>query len=151
LIALRTQLEGPLSDLPARRGDILTNVDNYVTDATTRLARAATFALPQAGWGFVYDFKRRVFSAILTQAANLVTRWNARLTEFQDLLDEEAALPGTATAARRFELLTRAERLISTTPTDPLTSTPAAFRTDLINTKRPAFEARRDAFAALQN
>lgn len=151
LVAFRTQLEGPLSDLPARRGEILTNVDNYVTNGVALLARAATFVVPQAGWGFVYDFKKRVFSAILAQAASLVTRWNEKLAEFQDLLNEEAALPGTASALRRFELLTRAERLISTTPTDPLPVTPAAFRTDLITGTRPAFEARRDAFVALQN
>ena len=71
LQALQTQIEGPLSDLKNRLNEILTNVDQYADDVVNLLSRAAMFVVAQAGWGFAYDFKRRVFSAILKQCADL--------------------------------------------------------------------------------
>lgn len=137
--AFQTQLEGPLSDLANRRGEILTEVDNYVADLTALLARAASFVVSQAGLGLAYDFRRRTFSAILGQVAERVTRWNDHLTEFSARLAEEAALPPTATDEERFALLLRAESVISTSTTNPPPATPAALRTHLETVKRVAF------------
>lgn len=148
--ALAAQLNGPLSDLDNRRGEILTDVDAYVADVTALLVRAAAFALPQTGWGFAYDFRRRTFTALLDQAAGLVTRWDKKSVEFTARLNEEAALPGTATDAERFFILQNAERTISTTPT-PLPATPGAFRTHLVNVVEPAFAAKRGDFVNLAN
>ena len=161
--AFQTQLEGPLSDLDNRKNEILTNVDQYVDEIVDLLARAAMFAVAQAGWGFAYDFKRRVFTAILKQAfdpdppspgqlkQDLVTRWNDKLAEFNARLNDESALPVTATDEERFALLTQAERAISTVATSPLPATPAVLRNDLVNVKLPAFIARRDQFADLED
>jgi hypothetical protein len=151
LAAFQTQLEGPLADLENRRAEILANVDDTIGDVTALLARAAAFAVAQAGWGFAYDFKRRTFAAILEQCAELVNRWNARLDEFEARLLEEQALPASATDQERFDLLLEAERAISTTATLPLPPTPALFRTGLENIKRPAFENKRGDFAGVQN
>jgi len=149
--AFRTQVQGPLSDLTNRRGEILTHVDNYIADLVELLARAATFVIAQAGWGFAYDFRNRTFTAILTQAANLVTRWTARLIDFDAKIAEHDALPGTATDGQRFAVLIQAERIISTVATNPLPATPALYRADLVGARRPLFEARRDQFADLRN
>jgi hypothetical protein len=75
LAAFQAQLDGPLSDLATRRGEILLHADDYVHDLIPLLMRAATFVVVQAGWGFVYDFKRRTFAAMLEQADSLVQRW----------------------------------------------------------------------------
>jgi hypothetical protein len=91
IVALRTQLEGPLGDLENRRTEILSDVDDYIDDLVPLLARAALFVVPQAGWGFAYDFRRRVYSTILTQAAERAQAWEARLDEFNARIAEEAA------------------------------------------------------------
>lgn len=65
LQAFQTQIEGPLSDLENRLNEILTDVDQYADDVVNLLSRAAMFVVAQAGWGFSYDFRRRVFTAIL--------------------------------------------------------------------------------------
>lgn len=131
----QTQLEGPLADLTNRRNEILMDVDTYVDGLLGFLPRAATFGVTQAGWGFVYDFRRRTYFAILKQYADRVARWNARLNDFNARMLEEQALPAAATDQQHFDLLLEAERAISTVATSPLPSTPAAFRADLENTK----------------
>ncbi|HEX8187999.1 MAG TPA: hypothetical protein VF586_06600 [Pyrinomonadaceae bacterium] len=151
LATFQAQLEGPLSDLPTRRGEILSDVDQYVTDLAALLARAATFAVLHAGWGFAYDFKRRVFDAILQQAAELVARWDEKLSTFDDRMTDEGLLPVTAKNLQRVELLRQAERAISTATATPLPTDPDPYRTDLLNVRRPAFVAKRDQFANLQN
>lgn len=150
LAVFQTQLEGPLSDLANRRDEILAGVDDYVADASALLARAATFSMAQAGWGFAFDFKRRSYNAILQQCAELVSRWDTRLGQFDALLLEEQLLPGTASDEERFNLLARAERAISTIATVPLPMDPAGFRAGLENIKQPAFVAKRDQFAGIQ-
>lgn len=165
LDAFKTQLEEPLSDLENRKGEIIANADQNVDDLVDLLSRAATFVVAQSGWGFAYDFKRRVFKSILLQVfdpapppageqhKDLLGRWQEKLDEFNALLAAEAALPVTATDAERFALLRLAERAISTTLL-PLPPTPAEFRDDLdnaVSSKRVDFEAKRDQFAALND
>jgi len=150
LLAFQAQVEGPVSDLASRRGEILTDVDNYIASLVPLLKRAALFAIPQAGWGFAYDFRRRTVAAILKQCDKLVTRWGDRLSEFAAAIAAHDALPATATDPQRFQALRVAERAISTVATDPLPPTPAAFRNDLVTIKQPDFVAKRDQFAAIQ-
>jgi hypothetical protein len=148
LAAFQPQLEGPLSDLTNRRGEILAHADDYVNDLVPLLMGAATFAILQAGWGFAFDFKRRTYSAILTQASGLVSRWNDKLTEFDALIVKAGA---AATDEDKFDLLAQAERAISTIATTPLPATPAIYEANLTGVKRPAFAAKRDQFDAVQN
>ncbi len=151
LAVFQAQLEGPLSDLANRRGEILANVDNYVDQSVELLARAALFAIPQAGWGFVYDFKRRTFVQLLEQATQLVARWNQRLSEFDDLITQFDNLPPAATVEEKFTLLTQAETLISTALTNPLPADPNVFRTDLVTLKKAAFIAETGLFDNLKD
>lgn len=150
LAVFQAKLEGPLSDLDTRRDEILTDVDEYVDQIVDLLARATTFVVAQAGWGFAYDFKRRVFTAMLKQAADLVVRWNDKLTEFNVRLNEEAALPLTATDEERLAILLEAERAISTAATAPL-PLPFEFRDDLINIKLPPFVTKLGDFDDLND
>ncbi len=161
---LRTELDnfvsnidgpvGPLADPDNRRGELIDNANTYVEDLVSFLARAAAFAIPQTGWGFAYDFRQRVFRAILEKCAELVTRWNERLVEFDGLMLAYDNLPGTATDQEKFDLLLRAERLVSTTATSPLPPSPDAFKADLQDPqtgKRAAFAAKLDEFDAVKD
>ena len=148
LAAFQAGLQAPLSDLTNHRGDILADADNYVSAVVPLLMRAATFAIVQAGWGFAYDFERRTYAAILSQAADLVQRWNDKLVDFDSLIGE---VPAAATDADKFDLLAQAERAISTAATTPLPATPGDYETLLTTVKRPAFVAKLNQFAAVQN
>jgi hypothetical protein len=148
IAAFKATIDGPLGDLANRRDEILTDVDSYVTTIADLLARAATFAVPQSGWGFAYDFRRRSFQAILQQSADLVVRWDAKIAEFNARLADATA---ATTDETKFEFLAQAERAISTIPTTPLPATPAVYEADLTGVKLPAFVAKRDQFAAVEN
>ena len=149
LLGLLPSLEGPLGDLENRRGELLTAADDLVTTFAGLAARAASFGIPQAGWGFAYDFQRRAFAGLLSRAAALVEHWEQKHTAFLERIDEHDALPGTANAQKRFRLLQLAEREITTVLTDTATTTPAQFRDDLLNLTLPPFLAKRAQFEAL--
>jgi hypothetical protein len=147
--ALALVHEARLADLATRRDELVGYVDADLDTLVTVLASAARFGIAQAGWGFAYEARRRVFAALLAQAAETVASWDARLVEFGTWLDREAALPGTATDVQRFVILEKAERVLATTSTVPLPPTPAQFRDALTDVLMPAFVAKRDQLAAL--
>lgn len=147
LATYAARIDGPLADLDNRRGEILTGIDTSIDDLAALLFRVALFGIPQAGWAFAYDFRRSCFATMLAQAAELVTRWDGKLAEF-DARVAEAGL--AATDEEKFELLTQAERAISTIITSPLPALPT-YLNDLVNVKRPAFVAKRADFDAFKN
>jgi hypothetical protein len=151
MAAFQSQIEHPLADLDHRANEILANIDNYIAALLDFLPRAAAFAVAQAGWGFVYDFKRRVYSAVLKQCADRVLRWNDRLAEFGARMLEEQLLPAAATNQQRFDLLIQAERAISSIPTSPLPASPAAFRGDLESIKLIAFSQKLVELSDIKN
>jgi hypothetical protein len=142
-VAFKAALDAPLSDIVANRAVLLTGADTYVTDIAALLERAATFAVPQSGWGFAYDFRRRTFAAILELCKEVVTRWDEKLVEFNARLADAAS---AATDEARFDFLTQAERAISTIATTPLPATPALYLAQLTGAKQPAFVAKRALF-----
>ncbi|MFI6676865.1 hypothetical protein [Kribbella sp. NPDC050470] len=147
LAAYAASIDGPLADLDNRRDEILTGIDTFIDDLAALLARVALFGIPQAGWAFAYDFRRNCFATMLAQAAELVTRWDGKLAEF----DARVVEAGTAaTDEEKFELLTQAERAVSTIITSPLPASPATYEADLVTVKRPAFVAKRIEFDAFE-
>jgi len=144
-----THLQNLLSDLSTHRDEILTDVDDYVTQVAALLARAATFAIPQSGWGFAYDFQRRTFASILQFGAEVAARWADRLDEFDGLIATHDALPPIASVDEHYRVLTQAERVISTAPMSPVPATPALYRSALLMVTRPAFVAKRQQFVDL--
>jgi hypothetical protein len=148
LTAFQGVLDPLLADLTAHRADILAQVDDFVDQLAPLMMRAATFTIVQAGLGFAYDFKRRTYSAILQQAADLVQRWDDKLTDFDNLVAQSHTV---ATDKDKFDLLAQAERTISTQATSPLPATPADYETMLTTVKQPAFVAKRDQFDQLNH
>jgi hypothetical protein len=142
-------IEVLVEDVEANRNAILANVDGYASDISALLERAAAFAIPQTGSGFVYEFRQRVFRSILDKAAALVSRWDDRDEQFGLLIDDYNALPMMWPDEEKFGLLTRAERLISTTSTLPRPMMADDLRDELVNIKEVAFLIKRDAFDAL--
>jgi hypothetical protein len=121
-----------------------------MNDFNELLARASSFGIPQTGWGFTYSWKAATYSGLIDQLKALVDRWTTRLNDFDTAMTAYAALPGTTTDDERFEVLQRAELLISTALTDPRPATPADLEIAL-TAKRTAFDAKRGQFAALLN
>jgi hypothetical protein len=137
-----------LEDIPNNHTQILAEVDAHIATAIDLLTSANRFGIPQSGWGFVLDWKRRTFNDSLKQVRELVERWQQRLDQFGALLTEYDTLSGTATDQERFDLLQQAERLISTSITNPLPATPNALRTAVV-AKRTTFSNKRDNFNAI--
>ena len=144
LQAYTTAYRALLADPVANREAILSTVDDRATDLVELLARAAGYGLPQCGWSFAYGGLRRGYAGIKAACADLVTRWDGRVVEFQGLLEQDTDAPSPE---ERTRVLTAAERAISTVPLPP--QPPDAFRAALLSTVLPAFEARRQAFAAI--
>lgn len=122
--------------------------DTTVTQLATILASAARFNVPQTGWGFAYDTRQRLFRSILAKHAETAVRWTAKLAEFDLLITMYNALPVDAADATRYDMLTAAERLISTEITPPMVP-PNDIRDALVTTKKPAFQARLAQLAAI--
>jgi hypothetical protein len=142
------ELETLLADVATNRGQILAEVDVFIDRITALLSIAGSFGIPQAGWGFAFEFKRQAFSGILRKVRELLNRWNGKLAQFDALLEEFDDLPATAVDRQKFEVLQTAERLISTTLTMPLPATPNDYRIILMN-KRGAFMSRLSLFQGI--
>ena len=142
-----TALDPLLADQPARRQDVLDGMDGFIDDAAALLQRAARLGLPQSGWGFALVWRRDQFGGLVTRLRERVARWDERLAEFGQILQEELALPGGTPDEDRIRLLQRAETVVSTT-IDPLPGNVGDLRT-LVAAKGAALEARRDALDQL--
>jgi hypothetical protein len=136
-----------LADPVAYRDAIIAGVDGLLGDAAKLLERATRNALPQAGWGFITEWKRAAFADFIAAVANWVARWDARRADYAAKLAAYNALPAGTTDADRFKAL-RAMELTVSTALVPLPATPA----DLLATvqgKQANFQAVRDQFHAI--
>jgi hypothetical protein len=136
-----------IADPVANRAAIVAGIDGFIDTAAALIERAARFNLPQSGWGFVYAWRQRAVGDLLRQVRALVTRWDAKLADFDVRITAYDALPAATDDVERFKALHAAE-LVIVAQVDPPPATPAALRT-LLDTKRADFQARRDGFAAV--
>ena len=136
-----------LADPVANRAALVGGIDNFIDQVIGLLEQAAWFGLPQAGWGFAYDWRRSALADLMAQVTALVTRWNARLASYDTQIAAYDTLPAGTPANARFAALQTAEALI-TTALKPLPALPATLRADL-DGMRAAFVAKRDALAAI--
>jgi hypothetical protein len=136
-----------VADPVANRAAIVGGIDGFLDGAVELLARAASFGLPQCGWGFAFAWKHTAFVDLFAKVRDLITRWDAKLADYDARIAAYDALPAGTPDDTRFQALQAAEILIATR-LDPRPSTPAALRTAL-DTKRAAFVARRDQFQAI--
>jgi len=132
-------LQGALVGFAA--GAIGANLDTSLDQFVDLLSTASLLGIGQASWGALYDRKRRIFQQVIDQVQQLVTRWDARLAQFDQLMTDFGHLPPSSTNEQRFDLLRSAERLVSTQPTNPLPPQPAAFK-NTVAAKRTALATR---------
>jgi hypothetical protein len=135
--ALKTRLD----NVDNQRAQIIADIDTSIDAMVELLATGALLAIPQTGWGTLYDSRRQIFTGVLDKVREVVSRWEVRLAEFDQLLIDYANLPGTAMDEERFELIRSAERLISTQPINPAPALPDDFRDD-VAAKRAPFATR---------
>ena len=97
--------------------DIILNIDNYINNVAMLFKEISRFGLPQTGIGILLEWKRQHFELLRNKIGELIVRWENKLTEFDSLISDYNALPGTATDEERFNLLQKAELKISSVST----------------------------------
>jgi len=120
-------------------------IDETITAMVELLSRAGSFNIAQTGWGLLYDWRRQMFGGALGKVRELTDRWTGNLSKHDVLILDYDNLPVTATDEEKFDLLQRAERLVSTQPIAPLPALPDNFKAVIVG-KRLTFEARLNDF-----
>ena len=141
------QIVAPLDDLATRRQEVLDALDEHIETAAQLFARAASFGVPQTGWGFAYAWRTREATALVARVNARAAVWAARLTDFDTLLAEFDALPADRQGEERLIRLRRAEISVSATVSE-VPPDLADLRAALPG-RRNAFEARRATLAAV--
>lgn len=136
-----------VADPTANRGAIIAGIDGFLDSAVALLERASRFNLGLSGWGFAYAWKHTAFVDLFAAISGLVSRWQQKLADYDAKITAYDALPPATTDTVRFQLLSAAELVISTS-LDPLPPTPAAMRAAL-DAKRATFVARMAQFQAI--
>ena len=143
-----TKVRDALSTLGAALGafdaDALT-VDAAIDQAIVLFERASRFGLQQVGWGFLYEWRRRVFSEVLSRVQNVVTRWQQRLDDFVAGFAAYKQESGSMTSDERFDALIRLDGLLAALPISPGPGSPAAYEQALDGPGNP--QSRRRRFA----
>src|SRR5688572_299888 len=117
------------------------DIDQLITDFTDAARELTKFGIPAAGIGSSFEWARLRFTEVIKKLDELITRWQQKLVDFQDLLDAYDALDPLTPVEERIAQLAVIERVLSTKPMDPPPATPLQFRSDLDLVVRAAFEA----------
>ena len=94
---------------------IIINIDNFINGVAVLFKEISLFGLPQTGFGFILEWRRQHFKLLRSRIEKLIARWDNKLTEFDTLIADYNALPGSATDEKRFNLLQKADLKISST------------------------------------
>ena len=140
-------LSAPLADPVARRGQLLSGVDGFLTRYADLLLTAGGLGLVRSGWGELVMWRRGRFADVLAAVQVTADRMSASLAEAVALIAEYDALPPGA-PEQRFALLQQAERLLTTAPTSPRPGTPQQLRA-IVGNRRTAFTNRLSALTAV--
>ena len=142
-----TPLQALLADPVANRSALIDGTDAALDAAVELLQRAALLGLPQAGWGFCYEWRQQAMRDLYATVRGFVTRCDSRLAAFDAAITDYAALPAGTADSVRFQALQAAEAQV-VAHLDPLPATPADMRAAL-PAKRAALAAKRTAAAAV--
>jgi len=120
--------------------NLINNIDSFINELSGIFANVGMFGLPQTGTGYLYDWRRRVFSELMKKIEAVEVRLQDRLRQYDTLITNYDA---NWSDAEKHALLQKAERLITTTSTFPLPS-PDNYFDRLVNIRRPAYEEQLD-------
>jgi hypothetical protein len=108
------------------------------------LHQLSLFGIQQAGFGFVYDRKRAIYSAVYKKVVEYKKRWLEKQVNFETLINDQ--LPLATTDEEKYLILQKAERIISTQYTIPLPSPDDYLKilvgTDVADGKMDDFKAK---------
>jgi hypothetical protein len=142
-----TPLQGLLADPVANRSALVAGTDAALDAAVELLQRAALLGVPQAGWGFCYDWRQQAMRDLYAEIRAFVARCDSRLAAFDAAIADYDALPASTADGARFQALQAAEAQV-VAHLDPLPATPAAMRAAL-PARRAALAAKRAAAATV--
>ena len=141
-------LDPLVTDPVINRATILADVDALLDSSVALLERAARFRIGAAGWGFAYAWRHDAYRTLITQVADLLTRLDGKLAEYDAAITAYDALPFATSEADRLVALQQAELMISTSLIVPTTALALRGQLDGV---RGVFLARQLAFRTLRN
>ncbi|MGZ0020385.1 hypothetical protein [Nitrosomonas sp. wSCUT-2] len=116
LNALRTQIDTWLNDPDpvVAENNALNHLDEMLSSYLPLAATINQFGLTGAAVGFVYDWRRVQFQALLEKLQDIVTRWQAALQEFEQRITGFGALDPATPVEDKMQYLMEAALLIVT-------------------------------------
>jgi hypothetical protein len=129
-----TKVRDALSTLSAALAAFDANaltIDAAIDEAIVVFERASRFGLQQVGWGFLYEWRRRTFSKVLSRIQDVVTQWQQRLADFVARFAAYQQESGSMTSDERFDALIRLDGLLAALPISPRPASPAAYEVAL--------------------
>ncbi|HVW64599.1 MAG TPA: hypothetical protein VHB01_06250, partial [Nitrosospira sp.] len=138
LLPLQGQLDAVFPEPGPVTATILSDIDQYLESIIAACREIAGYGLPQTGFGPLYETKGNLFAQLLKKVADTAVRFQDKLDEYEALMNTLPTQPGEE---ERKALLLQAERLISTTYTDPAGQSSAQVLTT-VQAKETAFRSR---------
>lgn len=147
--ALETAI-GEGVDAEVARDAARDRIDQWILDYAAAVRPVTPFGLQAASLTVAVEGRRPRFTALLEAINEIVERWETKREEFEEVMTEYGALPGTATNDERTALLIRAGRVVSTTVIAPLPPLIADLETAVAGL-RADFDNRFDDLIALRH
>ena len=91
---------------------IIEHIDALLGHFIHHLHRLNQFGMPQTGFGFIYDRKSAIYTAIYKKVLEYKKRWEEKNATFADLMNNQ--FPAAVTDEEKISILQKAERTIST-------------------------------------
>lgn len=119
----------------------INHLDEMINDYLLIANAVNQFGLPGAASGFVYDWRRTQFIALLENLQDIVTRWHTALEEFEQRITDFGALDPAMPVENKMQYLMEAALLIVTESIPiPASNDPNDLLTTLNTTHKPDFQ-----------
>lgn len=133
LTAYNTALAPLMADMAANRDAILSALDaQLISPILPVLSKLSLYGLPQTGFGFIYQRKKEIFKGLLDKIAALATKWDGRLSQFDQAMLDYTALPPATSDEEKTQFLQAAELFISPAVRSILPAVPNDYRDQLL-------------------
>lgn len=150
LLSYQTSIGALVEDVITNRNQIIAQVDSFLANYATILTEAGKTGLPQTGVGFIYDEKKALYAQLIKKPDELIARWDNHLTQFDQAISDYDALPASATAEEKFELLQKARSNVSTLFPLALPADPDAYKGNVLSL-RGTLVTKQTAFKTIKN
>jgi hypothetical protein len=123
-------------------------VDAACAQAVSLFERAARHGMQQAGWGYLYEWRRKTYADVIGRLREVDDRWTQRLADFDARMATYRAGAAAMSDDERLTALARLDLFLAAMPLSPRPVTPAAYENTLdgaanLNSRRRVFDAQR--------